>query len=83
MVRRGGVEGHALPPPQALLRPGTPPISQLATWRHQGGSRLLWEKLLLGSPPFISGPSCLPLCSSPLTARSRREAAQGGGCAFL
>lgn len=51
MVRRGGVEGHALTP-QALLRPGTPPISQLATWRHGGGSRLLWEKRPVGFASF-------------------------------
>ena len=60
----GGFEGHALTP-QALLRPGTPPISQLARWRHGGGSGFSGRNVRLGSPPFISGPSCLPLCSSP------------------
>ena len=65
--------------PQVLRRPGTPPISQLATWRHGGGSRVLSEKCSVGVASFHLG-ACLPPCllfvPPHLPREAGREAAQ-------
>ena len=75
VVRRGPLRVMLLTP-QALHRPGTLPISQLVTWRHGGGSRVLSEKCSVGVASFHLGglPAFLPSCPLSVPPHLPREA---------